>query len=155
MADSRSVPRDHMWRVRPAGRGGAVFVVALWVGVATLVTTGYSLGVAVVVWVPLVVIVPAAWRMAFVPYVAVTSSHVVVQGILIRRTIEYNNIREVRGGYYGLTFVLKDGGFLTAWAVQKSNIARWTGSRARADEVSDEIMAHVASDIATKTRIAP
>jgi hypothetical protein len=92
-----------------------------------------------------VVIVLGVWRWGFVPYVELTDQGVEVQNRLLRASVPYSDISEVRGGYYGLTIVTKRNETVTAWAVQKSNWARWTKKQTRADAVRAAIMARAAS----------
>jgi hypothetical protein len=138
---------DHevtVWRVRPAGRGAAVCVVILWLGLDVGVTVGLGLGAgAVMIWAALVLVAVLAWRLAFVPYISVSSSCIVVQNPFRRVTVRYAEIGQVQGGYYGLVLRLKNGGAITAWAVQKSNAARWLRKRTRADEIAEAISSHI------------
>jgi hypothetical protein len=42
----------------------------------------------------------------------------------------------VRPGYHGLEITTRQGDVAVAWAVQKSNLARWLKRRTRADDVA-------------------
>jgi ABC-type transport system involved in cytochrome bd biosynthesis fused ATPase/permease subunit len=117
--------------------------VALTVGVA--MGGGVGGGAVALLSAAAVIIVIGVWRWAFVPYVALTDQGVEVQNRLLRASVPYSDISEVRGGYYGLTIVTKRDEIVTAWAVQKSNWARWTKKQTRADAVRAAIMARVAS----------
>jgi hypothetical protein len=63
-----------------------------------------------------------------------------------RVDVPYRDIALVGVSYAGLTIRRGSGGRLVvAWAVQKSNIARWLHRRTRADEVADVIRARAES----------
>ena len=83
------------------------------------------------------------WRKAFVPFVALMPHDLIVQNRLSNTSIPYADIKGVSGGYYGLIIRLRQGRVVTAWAVQKSNAARWLNKRTRVDDVADAIMARV------------
>jgi Bacterial PH domain len=84
-----------------------------------------------------------AWRLAFVPYVSVSSPGVIVQNPISRRTVPYSDIAEVRTGYYGLVLRLKSGQAVICWAIQKSNVAKLGRVFTRGDEVADAIRAYM------------
>lgn len=136
-----------IWRVTPAGRVIAVVVVLGFVVVAAGVTVGgTSPGIAVILWCATVAIGIGAWRWAFVPYVALTPDGVVVQNMFDRVEVPYPDIALVGVSYAGLTIRRGSGGRLVvAWAVQKSNFARWMRRRTRADDVADAIRARARS----------
>jgi hypothetical protein len=48
---------------------------------------------------------------------------------------------DVSAGYYGLTITLASGTRVSAWAVQKSNLASWFNRHTRADDVAEAILA--------------
>lgn len=104
---------------------------------------GLSVGGAVVMWALAVVVVLSVWRWYMVPYVAVTPDAVVVRGVFSRRTVDYDAIRRVRPGLYGVRIETMDQGAVTAWAVQKSKFAEWTHRHTRADDVVAQIMDRV------------
>ena len=131
-----------IWTVRGAGRFSAVILLVGWIGLAAAVSFGGNLA-AIVIWVGAVPIALGAWRLALVPYVLVGAAEITVQNPFSKVTLQYSQVRRVRAGYYGLTLVLADGRSVTAWAVQKSNWARWRHSPTRADEVADAITAHL------------
>jgi hypothetical protein len=70
-----------------------------------------------------------------------TSTEVVVRNPFNSRRVRLADVTHVEGGWGGLTIGTLAGVAVTAWAVQKSNYARWSGRRTRADDIADEIMA--------------
>jgi hypothetical protein len=134
-----------IWRVRPAGRAGAIGVVVLWLALSSAITAtlGFAGGATAMLWVVVVLVVPLAWLLGFRPYLALTSDSVIIQNPLLRTAISYDQIACVKGGYYGLLIRTRDGDAKIAWAVQKSNLAKWTRTRTRADEVADAILARL------------
>ena len=84
----------------------------------------------------------ATWRLASAPFVATSADGIVVQNPLLRRTIAWNNIHQIDGGYYRLRIRTRDGETIVAWAIQKSNVARWTHTRTRSDDVATALLAH-------------
>jgi hypothetical protein len=83
------------------------------------------------------------WRSLFVLFVALMPDELSVQNRIASTTVPYSDISDVSGGFNGLRITLKHGAIVTAWAVQKSNAARWLGTQTRADDVGDAIMARV------------
>lgn len=133
---------DHVWRpnrlAAPAGYVlAAIFVV---LGVAEAIQGQLGAGIAVICVAPIGVL--ATWRLASVPYVAASSGGIVVQNPILRRTIQWQNVASVECGYAGLVIRTKDGDAISAWAIQKSNLARWTHSRTRADDVAAILMSN-------------
>jgi hypothetical protein len=63
-----------------------------------------------------------------------------IQNRITSRSVRYSEIAKVSGGYYGLRLVTTDGDVVVAWAVQKSNAARWLHRQTRADEISAAIL---------------
>jgi hypothetical protein len=134
----------HGWRTSRAAQ------ICGWTGV--LVLTGFVLLLLRAALQPNVS-VPAA--LAMVAMVAGASIHVyrlsvhpriwaTVHGLLVRNpysTIEvpWAEIKKLSPGYSGLCIQRSDGSEVTAWAVQKSNIANAAGHRTRADAVAEDI----------------
>ena len=134
-----------VWRVTRGGRVGASVLGICWLALAIGVTGGGGVGAGVLalLWISLAMLIVGIWRWAFVPYVALTPEGVTVQNRLTKQSVPYSAIAEVKAGFYGLTLIAKDGEGVTAWAVQKSNVARWAHKETRADEVGAAIMAKV------------
>lgn len=130
------------WRVSGAGRVSAVLLVVIWVALAAALSADGNWAAAVL-GVIAVIGACGAWRWAFVPYVAVGPDGVRVQNAFTKVTLSYSEIRQVRVGYYGLVLLLTNGGAVTAWAVQKSNWARWRHTTTRADHVGAAITARL------------
>jgi hypothetical protein len=81
--------------------------------------------------------------LAFRPHITVTSTGLVVQSPIQRANMKFADILWVRPGYYGLLIRTRDGRVVSAWAVQKSNAARWAKKRTRADDVADAIISRM------------
>ena len=133
--------QSEVWRVRLAGRVAAVVLTIGWIALAVVISAGSNAGVSVVMWLAAVLIGVGAWRWAFMPYLASSPDGVVIQNRFTRATVPWSEIARVRPGYYGLIIHKKTGGSVTAWAVQKSNVARWTGKSSRGNEVAEVLMA--------------
>lgn len=141
MASSNADARDTVWRVTAVGRFGAVAISVVWLALAVGFTVGNEPSV-VLLWVAFAAIMIGAWRWAFVPFIALTDTGVVIQNRLLRATVAYADIAAVQPGYSGLTITRRSGGSVTAWAVQKTNMKRWQGREdTRADQVAGAIRA--------------
>ena len=135
MADAPDV-----WRVRLAARVGAVVLVVALLAVAVGVSVaGEAASVQLVLWAAFVVMCVGVWRWSFAPYIALTSTEVVVQNPLVRRAVGYADVDEVRTGIGGLEVKRRAGKPIAVWAVQKSTWARPSRRSARIDEVADAI----------------
>lgn len=132
------------WRVSAGGRIAGVVLLVGWIGLAVGISVGGN-AAAIVIWVATVPLAAGVWQWAFVPYVLLGATEVTIQNRSSKVSVNYSQIRQVRAGYYGLTFILADGRRITAWAVQKSNWARWFRTPARADAVVDAITARLGS----------
>ncbi|GIF65354.1 hypothetical protein Ais01nite_33890 [Asanoa ishikariensis] len=139
----------HTWRVSPAGRViGIVFMAfGLWVMVRAALAgarDGYDLGI----WYGFgfglaAVLVPLLFALR--PAVILTGTDVEVRNPLRTRRVPLAEITDAKTGYGGLRIETRDGRAITAWAVQKSNVASWSGRHTRADEVADAIRAQAVS----------
>ena len=103
-------------------------------------------------WIALLVVAVGVWLLAFRPYVALTTQALVIQNRITKRTVPYESILGVKPGYYGLRLITKNQGDVTVWAVQKSNVSRWTNRQTRADEVAAAIRTKVGATSATTLR---
>ena len=130
-----------IWRTAVSVRIGSVVVLLGWLALSLGITFGAGVadGVLVLIWVLGPVYGFGAWRYAFVPFVALRTSDVLVRNRWGQQVIPYGDIASVHPGYYGTTFRLKTGSSVTAWAVQKPNWASWLHRRTRADDLSDAI----------------
>lgn len=133
---------ERVWRIPPAGRIAGLLLTVGWIGLA-IGSSAIGNSFAIVFWVGAAIMAVGVWRWAFVPYVAVGPKEIVVQNRLGKRTLDYAQIRDVRTGPYGLILLLNGGGSVTAWAVQKGNLAKWLHVRTRADEVAEAITGHI------------
>ena len=121
------------WGVTPAGKIGAI--------VAGVVVTGYGYAVAGPVFGTVALVVSAAgiWLAAFRPSLTLTAGELIVRNPWSTTTIPLADVKGFGGAYAGLSIERHSGGSVAAWAVQKSNAAKWAGKRTRADEVADAI----------------
>lgn len=109
MSDERAAVT--VWRVRLMGRIAAVGLLCLWVAMTLGITIGADTTSAAlaIMWVTTIGIGLAAWRWAYVPYIALEPDEVTVQNRLLRYSIPYRDISSVRAGYGGITLVMSDG----------------------------------------------
>ncbi|MEV0713812.1 PH domain-containing protein [Asanoa sp. NPDC050611] len=131
------------WRVSLAGRiFGIVFIAfGLWVivraGIA-VARDGLDLALSyALVFGLAAVLLPAL--LALRPAVTLTETDVEVRNPLRTQRLPLADVADAKTGYGGLRIETRDGRAVTAWAVQKSNLANWTGRRTRADDVADAI----------------
>ncbi|MEV4533118.1 PH domain-containing protein [Asanoa sp. NPDC049518] len=133
------------WRVSPVGRvSGIVFMAfGLWVMVRAVLAGsrgGYDLGIVYGFGFGLAaVLVPLLFALR--PAVTLTGTEVLVRNPLRTRRVPLAEITDAKTGYGGLRIETRDGRAVTAWAVQKSNVASWSGKHTRADDVADTIRA--------------
>ncbi|GAA1844969.1 PH domain-containing protein [Asanoa iriomotensis] len=131
------------WRVSPAGRvAGIVFIAfGAWVVVRALLAVArdgleLSLGYALVFGLAVGL---APMLLALRPAVTLTDTEVEVRNPLRTRRLPLGEVVDAKTGYGGLRIETRDGRAVSAWAVQKSNLASWSGRHTRADEVADAI----------------
>jgi hypothetical protein len=134
-----------MWRVGLVGRIGAVGLCALWLALAVGVTLGGGVGVGVfvVMWASFVCLCLGVRYWAFVPYIALTETAVVIQNRMSSARIDYREIASAHSGDAGITIVRRDGTRVNGWAVQKSNAAKWTNKTTRSDQVVAAITSRI------------
>ena len=83
-----------------------------------------------------------AWRMGLHPCIAVSADELIVTNPVRRIRLPLEEVADASPGYGGITIRLTNGRVVTAWAVQKSNLAKWSGKRVtRADDVAAAIRA--------------
>jgi hypothetical protein len=132
-----------VWRVADHVRKVAVFAAGFFLFLALVATAvGLLLAATALMWAVALLVIMCVWRWYLVPYVALSSEWVVVQGAFSHRAVRYGAIREARPGLYGLRIKTTSGAFV-AWAVQKSKFADWFHRQTRADEVAAQIMQRV------------
>jgi hypothetical protein len=137
MSEQESVGSQNLpqiWRVSPLGRFGVLALIPLLAGVAWLtwdsvLITSLAVMGAVVSW----------WRFAWRPAVILTDTEVVVRNPNSTRRIQLRDVAHVDPGYGGLAIATSTGERVIVWAVQKSNLAKWTGRHTRADDVATAI----------------
>ncbi|MFI7440782.1 hypothetical protein [Nonomuraea indica] len=74
------------------------------------------------------------------PCIMLTDDSVIVRNPYKTQHISLAGVARVSAGYDGICITMRDGSQIVAWAVQKSNLARWLGRRTRADAVVDRLM---------------
>jgi hypothetical protein len=117
----------------------------MWLALVVGISIGgnIAVGVTALLWISFALVVLGIWRWAFFPCIALTPEAVIVQNRLTKRSVPYSTIVGVKAGFYGLRLLTKDHNDVTAWAVQKSNEAKWAHRQTRADEVAEAIMSRV------------
>jgi hypothetical protein len=126
---------SRVWKVSPLGRIGSVLAAAVAVA-ALFVARGPAFGV-----VALLVLGVGVWRFAFWPAVILRADEVEVRNPWGTRRVPLSDVAGTGGAYAGLSIERHSGGPVNAWAVQKSNLAKWTGKATRADEAAAAILA--------------
>jgi hypothetical protein len=79
------------------------------------------------------------WWFCFRPFIEASGSGLVVRNLVFTSSIPWVEFASAEGGAGGLVIRKRDGGALTAIAVEKANLFILTGTRRRADRVADEI----------------
>ncbi|WP_328472029.1 hypothetical protein OHA21_08795 [Actinoplanes sp. NBC_00393] len=128
-----SAPR--VWTVSLAGRLTMLAVVAVFVFIA-FADGDQVKGILVLVALGVVTWLAVVW-----PAVILTDTEVVVRNPWGVRRIPLSDVESAGAGYSGLTIRRHSGGSVTAWALQKSNAAKWTNRTTRADEAAAAIQA--------------
>jgi hypothetical protein len=155
MDDLPDPEAKRIWRVSALGRQSAWWFVALSVAgflvvLVMWITADDDVELVFLVVIYVVLVAPFVTMAVFAalrPYVAVGSEGIEVQNPVRRHQISWSNVIGVTPGYSGLSFQTKDGKTVTAWAVQKSNLATWRGKETRADRVAAEIRLLVQGDV--------
>ena len=134
---------EREWRPRLAGR------VAAWLAIVVAV----PLAVWAVIWgvlndkvtsallmsALLILYAIGRWRWALHPRLIVLADGIKVRNGFSEQFVEWAEVDRCAAGYMGIVVVKKDGGTVTAFAVQKSNAMAWLNRRTRADEVAEYI----------------
>ena len=133
-----------VWRVADHVRKVAVFAAVFFLFLALVATAvGLLLAATALMWAVALLVVVCVWRWYLVPYIALSSEWLVVQGAFAHRAVRYRAIREARPGLYGLRINTTTDGVFVACAVQKSKFAEWLHRETRADELVAQIMQRV------------
>ena len=141
-----AVAHPKVWRVDAPVRRLAVLVALFFLLVAAFLTAiGVVFPGAALLWVLAIGGMLCMWRFCLVPYVALASDHLEVQGVFAQHSVGYESIRAVKPGSMGLQVETADGGPVLIWAIQKSSVSKWLHQKTRADQVAAEIMARVES----------
>ena len=131
------------WVSAPATR------ILIWVVILGYAAAGLTLGgvswaqgdAAGAAWVPIIGLAMAAghWWFCFRPFIEASGSGLVVRNLVFTSSIPWVEFASAEGGAAGLVIRKRDGGAVTAIAVEKANLFILTGTRRRADQVADEI----------------
>lgn len=140
---------EQVWTPRPLARAAALVFVAVGVlgalsGVVSAVVLAAqaragdaATGIDVaMLCAPLAV---AGWRLGLHPLIATGPEGVTIRNPVATTFVPWSDIQRCTPGYSGITIVRRDGSRVVAWAVQKSNAARWLNRRVRADDVADHL----------------
>ncbi|MET0491724.1 MAG: PH domain-containing protein [Actinoplanes sp.] len=127
-----------VWRVSTFGRAGS-FVLPIGCGVFGGTAAGGFTGVIF----PFLVGLMLWWLSTIRPALTLTGEEVIVRNPVRTTRVPLADIAEVRPGRRGVTIRTTDDRKVSAWAVQRSNLARWTGRDTRADQVTEAIRAAV------------
>jgi hypothetical protein len=138
-------PADTVWRADQWTRVGALFAMVVWLALDVGVTVGGGVaeGVYFLLWVSGAGFSLFLWAKIFRPYVALTSTGLVVQNPILREEVKLDDIFSISVGYSGLLIRTQDGRVVVASAVQKSNWARWLKEKTRADDIAAEITSRI------------
>jgi hypothetical protein len=133
-----------VWRVAEHVRKVAVFAAAFSFFLALVATAvGLLLAATALMWAVALLVIICVWRWYLVPYVALSSEWLVVQGAFAHKAVPCRAIREARPGLYGVRIKTTTGGAFVARAVQKSKFAQWFHRETRADALAAQIMERV------------
>lgn len=143
-----------VWRVGHAGRIagvlGTVVFAGLMVAFAAIGSQMAVSGDAVIGVLSLIGVCPLigaagvrCWLLGVRPSITLTEDSVIVRNPYKTYQVSLVEISMVSGGYRGLSFTMTDGRQIVAWAVAKSNLARWLGWQTRADAVAERLLAAV------------
>ncbi|MCG5462883.1 hypothetical protein AB0K35_31285 [Micromonospora sp. NPDC053740] len=136
MAQHVGNPRaPQIWRVSPLGRFGVLALVPLvgllsWLVLGSVLASALAIVGALLSW----------WRFAWSPAVILTDTEVIVRNPNVSHRVALHDVAMVDAGYGGMTITTAKNQRVVAWAVQKSNLAKWTGRHTRADDVAASII---------------
>ena len=134
-----------VWRTRLSSRVlGTAVLVAVFAGIAidaVFVSASEPLCRGLLV---LLLPLPLVWLFAFRPRLALEGEEVVIRNPLRSWRVPAADIESVWPGYSGIELRRRDGSKITAWAVQKSNLAHASRRRTRADGVAEQVTTFVA-----------
>jgi len=138
-----------VWRASVAARVGAVVLGVFFTGLGVSIATGSVEsdpgGVAGLLCSIGFVLggILGPWLFAFRPRVILGETTVTIVNPLRETSLRLDRVRgRPQPGYFGVTVAAVDDGQrreVTAWAVQKSNLATWFGREVRADYVGRAI----------------
>ncbi|REF95809.1 PH (Pleckstrin Homology) domain-containing protein [Asanoa ferruginea] len=131
------------WRVSTAGRvaglvGTAFGLVVVVRALLAIARDGMELGLAYGLLLGVALVV-APLVLTLRPAVTLTETDVDVRNPLRTLRVPIAEITDAKTGYGGVRIETRAGRAVTAWAVQKSNLANWRGQHTRADDVAEAI----------------
>jgi Bacterial PH domain len=131
------------WRVSTAGRVAGLVATAFGLVVVVrallaIARDGMELGLAYGLLLGAALVV-APLVLTLRPAVTLTETEVEVRNPLRTLRVPIAEITDAKTGYGGVRIETRAGRAVTAWAVQKSNLANWRGQHTRADDVAEAI----------------
>jgi hypothetical protein len=88
-----------------------------------------------------------AWRGALHPFVRADDTELTVRNPLGTHRLPWKEVEGATPGYSGVTVYRRNGAPVTAWAVQKSNLAAWRNKQTRADALCDYVNSRTAGSL--------
>jgi len=139
-----------VWRVSDFGRIACLVLAAGCgaggVGLLVAAATGHGGGRGLTGAALLAAVAATLWWFTWHPSITLEADRVVVRNPFGTVTVPLAQIASTSPGYAGLVLRRWDGTAVTAWAVQKTNLATWLHRETRADRVAAQILraAHTA-----------
>ena len=135
-----------IWRASALGLWCArLALVAVTVG--AIVTFGFAVGTESagngILCVFLLLVAAGLWRCGLYPRVVLTPTELTIQNPLRTHRVPLSQIVAAAGDWSGVVVTTAGGREVAAWAIQKSNLAKWRNRPTRADKAADAIMRSV------------
>jgi hypothetical protein len=111
-----------------------VVVAVVFVAIGQFADAATALAYAAMFGVPFFL---GGWRYGLHPRIVADDSGVLVRNAWRDCFVPWSEVCDARAGYTGITIATSTRGVVTAWAVQKSNLAGWLHRRTRADDVAN------------------
>ena len=77
------------------------------------------------------------WRWGLHPRIVATFTGIEIRNALKTHFVPWRDFASCKTSYRGLTIVRRSGGYVWAFAVQKSNLSVWRHLRTRADDIAE------------------
>jgi hypothetical protein len=153
--DTTKGPGMHEWRTSKVARFASCTAIVCGIGglIALIVVSGMrGEPLYVLLLAPLVLLAQIwIWRIGIHPRISATPSALIIVNPLGRQALDWAAITGVKPGYDGMVISTTYGEF-RAWAVQKSNVAKWLGRHTRADSICQELLAQANAKRAGATK---